>query len=415
MSKIIDILYTEYSSEYSSEYYLNNYTKPKIYPKVVTSKPLNAFSESEKKELLQKHKRWYVYYSYIDPESNPPKKVRQAPIFKNINRNFKNFDDKVKHIKILRDSVESILKNGFSPYAQKKISRNYSSASALTYALSIKKTEVKPTTFSDYHNRTSNFIDFIENQSPEYQQISKIDKKIVSKFLDTFKNPKNRNNTRAALSSIFSVLSDKDLIKDNFIKEIKNKKVSAKPVKTYSEGQVLEITEILKEQDQTLLMFIYFVSYMFWRPIEIVRIKIEDIDLDKKIISTETKTKDLKKKIIPDILLKDLKEFIKNKSGYLFKPDNFTDWTTSDINKRNYFTRRFLKFREKNKIAVEFKLYSFRHTYITKIYLELRKSNNTEQSIKILSLITGHESKAIYNYIMVNDIELPEDYSHYLK
>lgn len=38
-----------------------------------------------------------------------------------------------------------------------------------------------------------------------------------------------------------------------------------------------------------------------------------------------------------------------------------------------------------------------------------------EDTIKKLSLITGHESKAIFNYIQVNDIELPEDYSELLK
>ena len=114
-------------------------------------------------------------------------------------------------------------------------------------------------------------------------------------------------------------------------------------------------------------------------------------------------------------MLEDLKAFVKGKTGYLFKPDNFKDWIIDEIAKRNYFTRRFSRFREKHDISKEFKLYSFRHTYITKIYLELRKSKSKEETIKTLSLITGHESKAIYNYIRVNDVELPEDYSDYLK
>ncbi len=61
---------------------------------------------------------------------------------------------------------------------------------------------------------------------------------------------------------------------------------------------------------------------MFWRPLENVRIKIEDINFEKNIISVETKTKVKKTKIIPYILIDDLKEYIKGKKGYLFEPKN---------------------------------------------------------------------------------------------
>lgn len=37
------------------------------------------------------------------------------------------------------------------------------------------------------------------------------------------------------------------------------------------------------------------------------------------------------------------------------------------------------------------------------------------QAIDELSLITGHTSNAIWKYIRVNDVELPEDYSNLLK
>lgn len=154
---------------------------------------------------------------------------------------------------------------------------------------------------------------------------------------------------------------------------------------------------------------------MFWRPVEILRIKVEDIDFNKRTIRTETKTKSSKIKIIPEIIINDIKEYAKGKSGYLFKPDNFIEWDLAENDKRVYFTRRFSRFRERNNIDEGFKMYSFRHTFITKLYLEFRKELSKEESIKKLSLITGHESRAIFNYIQVNDVELPEDYSEYLK
>lgn len=385
------------STEYETEYELKQYTKPKIY---------------HGGKDFDLSKRWYVYYSYRNPDTD--EFVRQPPIYNKINQRYKTKKERLRHFRALRNALENLLRRGESPY-RVDIEFNKDVASALDSALEIKLTEVKETTYKDYLSRVNLFKDFLYSQGFRYSYIHEIDKRCVNKFLNTIKGAKNRNNTKAALSSVFSVLADQDLIETNFIKEIRNKKVSEKRVKIYTEDDVKHITNLLKKHDYTLLMFVYFVSYMFWRPIEIIRIKIKDIDFDNKTITTQTKTKSSKTKIIPDIIYSDLLEFTKHKKGFLFKPDGFDDWDLPETSKRKYFSRRFSRFRLKFNIDSDLKLYSFRHTFITKVYLELRKSNNKEDTIKILSLITGHNSKAIFKYIQVNDIELPEDYSELLK
>lgn len=415
MAKITDLL----QREYSIEYYLKKFTKPSIYPKIVTSKPLSAFTEEEKKAILQKYKRWYVYYSFEHPslktEVGTPKKVRQAPIYFNVNQDYKDFDDRLKFLKLLRNSIEKHLKDGFSPYETEENTNEHTVISALEYALQIKKAEVKETTYSGYETRINLFIKYLKKKGYSHYPIKDISKGIISQYLRTLENATYRNNSKGALSAIFTVLSSEDLIPINFIKEIRNTKKAENPIKIYSEEDVKNITLLLTQHDQILLMFIKFVSFMFWRPIEILRIRIEDINFAENTISVETKTKASKTKIIPALLLGDLKEFAKGKSGYLFKPDKIESWDLAEEDKRKYFTRRFSRFRDKFEISKDFKLYSFRHTYITKIYLELRKTLSKHETIQQLSLITGHESKAIYNYIRVNDVELPEDYSDYLK
>lgn len=352
-------------------------------------------------------KRWYVYYDYLNPETN--KFVRQTPITLNVNRLYKTKSERLAYLKDLVLAIETLLKKGYSPYDVAK-EDNQDWQDAFKFALSVKKKEVKQTTYKDYKSRLSLFEAFLISQGHRFSYIKEIDKKCVNAFLNTIKGAKNRNNTRASLSSIFSVLADHDIIEANFIKEIRNKKTEQKAIKIYSEKEITHIIELLKEQDKTLLIFIYMVSYMFIRPIELVRIKIDDIDLKNKLVKFGSKTKELKTKIIPDIIYNDLKEYLENKKGYLFD-----DSIGNEINKRNYYTKRFRKFRERNNIDVDLKLYSFRHTFTSKVYLELRKEYNKEDTIKHLSLITGHESKAIHNYIQVNDIELPEDYSKMLK
>jgi len=419
MAKILEILSTEYRSEYYSEYYFMKYTRPLIYPKIVSEKPLSAFTESEKAEILRKYKRWYVYYKFEHPtkknKTGKPLKVTQTPIYFNINKDFPDFDERLKHIKMIRDSVENALKKGFSPYESEENNTDYSAFNALDFALNIKQKEVKPTTYSDYETRINMFKKFLKSKGYSQLTIKEVNKSIISEYLRTVAKPVNRNNSKAALSAIFTVLSSENLIDVNFIKEIRNSKAQKKPVKIYTESDVNQITALLEQNDPVLLFFIKLVSYMFWRPIEILRLTIESVDFKNNTMTVQTKTKESKTKIIPEILIEDLKEFCKDKSGYLFKPSKVENWELSEEDKRKYFTRRFARFRNKHNISKEFRLYSFRHTYITKIYLEFRKTLSKFESVQKLSLITGHESKAIYNYIQVNDIELPEDYSDLLR
>jgi len=223
MPKIQEILHREYSSEYYSEK-VKKYTTPIIYPKIVTSKPVSAFTEDEKKAILKKYKRWYVYYSFEHPTAKTkvgaPKKIRQEPIYFNVNRDYPNFDDRLKFIKTIRNSIENLLKDGFSPYETETNKDEHNVFNALDYALKIKKAEVKETTFSGYETRVNMFKKFIEQKGYTHYSIKDINKSIISQYLNTHDNPTHRNNSKAALSAIFTVLSSEDLIEVNFIKEI---------------------------------------------------------------------------------------------------------------------------------------------------------------------------------------------------
>lgn len=383
-------------SEYGSEYYPKKrmkYTTPKIY------------SGGKSFDLS---KRWYVYYSYVDPQTNVM--TRQPPIYYKINREYKTKHERLRALKDLKKDIETLLKEGYSPYASERNQNiQYTVKSALEYGLSIKIKEVQESTYRDYEQRINNFIDYI-NKKTNIKSITDVDKKVVSNYLNSFSGSKNSNNTKAALSSIFTVLSDDGIIKYNFIKELRNKKVRKKAKRIFTEKEIDDITKLLEAQDKSTLLYVQLISFMFWRPVEIVRLDIKNIDFDKNIMRVNTKGKDFKTKIIPSILIDNLKAFIGNRKGKLFILK-----AKKDADKRSTLTERFARFRDKNNIDKELTPYHFRHTYITKIYLILRKTKSKEESIKELSLITGHESKAIYEYIHVNDIELPDDYSKYLK
>ncbi|WP_290803489.1 hypothetical protein [Flavobacterium sp.] len=61
-------------------------------------------------------------------------------------------------------------------------------------------------------------------------------------------------------------------------------------------------------------------------------------------------------------------------------------------------------------------LYSFRHTYITKLYNELVKDTTPFEAKSKLMLITGHTTMtALEKYLRDIDAALPEDYSDLIK
>ena len=61
-------------------------------------------------------------------------------------------------------------------------------------------------------------------------------------------------------------------------------------------------------------------------------------------------------------------------------------------------------------------VFSFRHTYITKLYRELEKLHDPNTAKNKLMQITGHSTiTALEKYLRDIDAALPEDYSNLLK
>jgi integrase len=433
MHTIFDYLAQELQNEYESEYDLTlkkNYSAPKIY--------------SAKGDLS---KRWYVYFSYRDPVSGKLK--RQTPIYSNANK-FKTKEERLSVLVTYRKALLKLLKQGYSPYADnKEVLSNFkenksqfspvnqqtnstelykakepvmSFKEAFAFGLKQKEKLINDTTRRSFENRLKNFTKWVEENLPDITGIDEISKKVVSQFLSDVlerTSPRNRNNYRADLSSIMQVLFDNDIIKANIIKQIPVLKAIPERNKTYTQDKQEEIFEYLDEKDSNLLLFIKFISYNFLRPIEVCRLRVGDIDVKNKTVKFKAKNSPMKTKIIPDLLLKELPDLSKMKKDYyLFTPNEIGgEWETALENKRDYYSKRFKRV-VKNHFGLgkDYGLYSFRHTYITKLYRHLVKESSPFEAKSKLMLITGHSSmSALEKYLRDIDAELPEDYSHMLE
>jgi len=435
MPSLNEILTFEYESEYDTEYDLSLkklYSAPKIY---------TANGDLKK--------RWYVYFSYRNPKTG--KLERLNPIYGKANT-FHTKENRLTVLTAYRKKLIHLLKEGFNPfednttlYKERNKVANPSQADsiisetnsptqqevkqpkttikeAFDFALKIKENLVNSTTIIGYRNKVNNFLKWLAKNHKEVAFIEDLTKKIISEFLNSVlvkTSARNRNNFRVDLSSLMQTMEDNELIAVNFIKKIPVLKSIPQRNKTYTQEKQEEIFTYLETKDPILLLFIKFISYNLLRPIEVCRLKVGDLNLKNRTIQFKAKNSPLKTKIIPEILINDLPDISKlQKDLLLFTPEKIGGkWDTKINNRRDYFTKRFKKIVKKQfSLSSDYGLYSFRHTYITKLYRELVKNSSPFEAKSKLMLITGHSTMtALEKYLRDIDAELPADYSELLK
>ncbi|WP_245891941.1 tyrosine-type recombinase/integrase [Polaribacter glomeratus] len=429
-----------------------NYSEPKIFTGGVDINTWTKLSTKEKKEAMSKH--WYVYYSYRNPKTGRLK--RQINIKGGANF-YKDKKSRYHILSKLRESLEYVLTQGFNPYEDNSslaefieqkllmdetetkkvitpiektipivkvepILTVYPIRKAFNLVYQIKSKTQSVNSHGNFKSRINRFLEWMKKENIDLKKdISIINKKLVIEYLNTVlasSSSRNRNNTRTDISSLFQTLEDNEIIQDNFVKKINILKSTPERNKTYTTTEQEKIFEYLKEHDKVLYLFVLFVSYNYLRPVEVCRLKVGDIDIIDKKLYVRAKNQAVKIKIIPDILLKEIPDLSEiDKDFILFTPDTIGGlWDTIENNKRNYFTKQFKKIKDHFGLGKDYGLYSFRHTFITKLYKEMAKTATPLEVKSKLQLITGHSTmQALELYLRDIDAVLPEDYSKLLK
>ncbi|MCX7552112.1 tyrosine-type recombinase/integrase [Xanthomarina sp. F2636L] len=440
-----------------------NYNEPKIYTGGVEIDQWSKLTKKEQKDALSKH--WYVYYSFRDPETGY---LKQQQRIKGSANGFSTRSARLKILKTIQRQLWNVLEAGYNPYLQdnshvKKKLMGELQPIEKTKPISVKKnTKPEPieivkevvavapqkkekpimtleeakklvldtkqkvlntTSFPQYRSRINRFYKWLyENDFKESDDIKTINKKTVIQYLNIVlqnTSPRNRNNTRNDLNSFIETLIDNDVLQENFISRLKKLKSTPKRNKSYNSELLKDIKDYMDKNDPLLSLFVDFVSYGFLRPIEVCRIKIGDLNLKDKKMQIQAKNKLVKEKIIPNILFDKLPDL----SDFSPEDDLFTtnqiggQWEASEVNKRDFFSKRFKKVKDHFGLNVDYGLYSFRHTTISELYRELSKEPNmSPHAVKSkLMLITGHSSmSALESYLRDIDAQMPEDFSHLL-
>jgi len=454
MSNILLLLQRVHQNVHQIRHSLDKkkFSEPKIYTGGVDITLWNELSKEEQSQAISKD--WYIYYKFLDATSG---KLKRMPNIKGGCNRFKTKRERIAILTKLRDALEYLLEKGLNPYLEADLSLLDSGLPSLSeskititapipnkpevtlisepiktepiepvlsikeafeYALKIKKKSLNDTSYMNFAGRINRFKKALDENAP----ITSLNRKQTNEYLNSIlesTSARNRNNTRIDLSTLFEVLANDEIIPENFIKRINTLKTKPERNKTYTPDMQENIYSYLEKNDPLLLLFIKFISYNFLRPVEVCRLKVGDLDVKDKKLYVRAKNKLVKIKIIPEILIKDLPDLtLMNKVDFLFTPSKIGgEWIATENNRRDHFSKRFKTIvKDHFGLGADYGMYSFRHTFITKLYRELRKSYSPFEAKSILMNITGHSTmSALELYLRDIDAELPEDYSHLLE
>jgi integrase len=426
-----------------------NYSEPKIFTGSVEFSQWNKLSKQAQQEALSKD--WYVYYSVRNPKTG---KLERQPNIKQEANRIKTAKERFQYLKTIQQDLSFILKKGYSPYKDNtELTNKYYKKTeisnkpeiltsekeiiaentvvvieieqtireAFEFGLKNKINVLGKASYSNYQGRINRFLTWLDSNGSSSNGISTLNKKILNDYLNSVlekTGATNRNNSRADLSSLIQLLVDNDIMTTNFVKSISILKSKPERNKTFSIKQESDIIKYLLENEPVLLLYIQFIIYNLLRPVEVNRLKIDDLDLEGKKLFVRAKNKAVKVKIMPQKILDVLPDLSQmNKNHYLFTPTAIGgEWEAEENNRRDYFSKKFKTVKDNFGLDKNYGLYSFRHTSITNLYKEFSKTLTPYETKSKLMEITGHQTmEALEKYLRDIDAALPDDYSDMLK
>lgn len=396
---------------------------PSIYPKVIQDKSILEFSGNEKNKLTKKGLRWYVYFSFFNPEAGKDGKYEKhlVPTY-GMNRDFPKFGDRYKAAHRLLNSTKKLLEDGFSPLdVQVMDGEILTMDKALDLSLANKKVKVASETYSSYELRVEQLKKFLRKKKVLNTDTHSFNYKILREFFNKVAKDSsvaNRNNVLQALKAVFTDMYKNEYIPENYLRRIDIEKTANNRFKSYSQQEADKIIKYLDSNDPVMSLFIKFIGYNFLRPVEVVRLKVSDLDLENKLLSVFVKQGRYKTKRIPDDIIKDLSNYdLSKKDNFLFSKDQISGkWDRKEVGRRNYYSQRYIKIKKELGFGAGYTMYSFRHTYITIGYKNLRKRLSKDDALDTLMGYTGHETRdALKKYIHHVDAEIVGEYKGEVK
>ena len=250
-------------------------------------------------------KRWYVYYSFKHPETKKNiLKKHYIPL------KLKTLKARREYAYDLIQRLNKTLISGVNPY-ENEDSRLTCITAALEKVIELKRMVCRQRTYYSYRNYVKIFIEFLKKENYDKLPSFSISHKHAQAFMDWIlleKKVKIRtyNNYKTGLTTIFNELVERNYSEINPFLRIKKFKKQDPEISFYTVEERNVMREKLPGLNFELFVISQLIYYCFLRPQEIVRLRIENIDLANRCINIPpdvSKNKKQQKVNIPDSFL----------------------------------------------------------------------------------------------------------------
>jgi site-specific recombinase XerD len=314
-------------------------------------------------------KPWYVYYSFINPETNKFQVFQEK---KGINR-FKTIRERMEQAKQLRVAINQLLESGFNPFSKTETESDLDFIQAIDYALDKKKLFVSERTIIEYNSQLKYIKQSITNVGFDKIKITKIKRSHIKQVLYEIKKNHSVNTYNKYLStlkSIFSILVD-DLIEVSPIHGLKaEKKEQTEGYKSFESEIKNKIRKLLYKDSFAFGVIGELIYETGIRPNEVLCLKWKDINFDRlSILITGANSKNSKLRLIP------IKQGMAEKLGqlyldnlspnlewFIFGNKNTLESKPTKLNRNRLSERWHDVIHVEGKISTEYKLYGLKHT-----------------------------------------------------
>lgn len=339
-------------------------------------------------------KRWYIEFYYLYPGS-----VHQYKRFKEylgINK-IKNISDRLLYGSEALKFVSDKLAKGFNPFTARRRSECnikpfmgiQEQVKYIVGVMGVNATKSQRNTYNEMYNRLMMFCEQFKLMHSSMFDFSLTDAK---KFKDWMLDErdlaaKTVNNTISHLTMIWDQAIEEQLTEQNPFKLLTKAKMKDKPendnalirFEPITDGEMKKIFPHLRAiNEHDFIRFLLFVYYAWARPIELLRLKVEDIEIERSLIRFKKgKTKNGKAsyvQIVPPLMDKikemNLKQYPSN--YYLFSDDYIPG--PRQLSKNNPSRR----WRDKVKMEIGIKkdLYALKHTGNIEYLINNKGMNN---------------------------------------
>lgn len=364
-------------------------------------------------KVLTIEKPWHIYYYYRNPETGLMEKF----IEKNGLNSFKTVKARLAAGKNLCEALKRYLQDGHNPFEKRRLkadvnSIKYTTIEALDIAFNQKKNSWKQSTKDVNLVYLESFKKWITNKKLDKEPIEYLTRKHISFYLGYLVEKKNisntsRNNHKRLLSSLFTELEEKEIIKNNFIIKIASLKAAPKKNKPFTITEIDNIFKYCKEHQPYLYQFLKVMWYTFLRPVEITRLKVKNINLIDNIIDVESKTeaREYIRIVTPlQLYFNSLVFHNFEKEMFVFGKDHSVGYweTIKEKSREDFFIRRFKKVKDHFGFSSDYGIYSLRHTAALSQYSYSKNKlglSDYESTLKLQEIMRHSDEKTTRKYL----------------